>query len=103
MGTMVDGVSANSKIDKTYCLSIKALYESFGEVLEYCTIMHTNDGSNEYFDLYKLSEDAIVCMDGEEVTVIEDYGTDLKFINMNGEYPVVFKLTLTEFKIAAFN
>ena len=103
MGTMMDGVSKNSRVDKTYCLSIQALYDEIGEDLEYGTIKYTSDGNSEYFDLYTDGGDIIACMDGEEVTVIEDHGTDLKFVNMNGEYPIIFKLTLTEFKIAAFN
>lgn len=94
-----------SRVGEKYCLSIKTLYEEIGEDLEFATIEYCKEEEedNEYFDLYGTNRNLIACMDGEEVTVIKDQGDTLVFINENGLQSIEFTLTLTEFKIAAFN
>lgn len=91
-----------SRVRETVCLSISALKRGLGDNLEYTRIEYTNDGDREYFDLYN-DEDKLCCLDGEEVFIIKDDGTDLTFINQNGTKDVKFTLTLSEFKIAAFD
>ena len=82
------------------CLNIAALSEEIGDDLEYTRVEYSSDG--EYFDLYN-ADGELCCMDGEEVLIIKDDGTDLSFVNQNGIKHVEFRLTLTEFKTAYFN
>lgn len=91
-----------SRVNETVCLSISTLERELGDDLEYTRIEYTNDGDEEYFDLYN-DEDELCCMDGEEVLIVKDDGTDLTFVNQNGLNDVEFKLTLSEFIVAAFN
>lgn len=91
-----------SREGKEVCLNIAALSEELGDDLEYTRIKYSSDGDGEYFDLYN-AEDELCCMDGENVRIVKDYGTDLIFVNQNGLKDVEFQLTLTEFKTAYFN
>ena len=88
--------------DCLVCLSISALEKELGDNLEYTRIEYTPDGDKEYFDLYN-ANDELCCIDGEEVLIVKDDGTDLTFVNQNGLKDVEFRLTLTEFLIASFS
>jgi hypothetical protein len=94
-----------SRVGMKFCLSIERLYDEIGECLEFTTIEYTpsEDGkpSHTYYDLYNENGN-LACMDGEEATIIKDDGETLTLLNEESETPVEFKLTLTEFKIAAF-
>ena len=89
------------KKDCLVCLSISALNKEFGDYLEYTRIEYACDGDEEYYDLYN-TNDELCCLDGEEVLIIKDDGTDLTFVNQNGLKDVEFRLTLTEFLTASF-
>lgn len=94
-----------SKVGMEVCLNIQSLYKEIGEDLEFTTIEFTpsedSNSSHEYYDLYN-SDRVLACMDGEDVMVVEDYGDTLVLLNDNGNIPVKFELTLSEFKISAF-
>lgn len=92
--------------DKVY-ISIKALYEKYGENLDYCGISHhINDENNSNFDTYDLYNgfDKLVCMDGEGCTVdsIDNNSESVRLINENGEEVETFYLSFDEYKTAAF-
>lgn len=91
---------------KTACISVKTLYEHFGEKLTY-GIIEKDYGSNEesdrhYYDLYNMHDDMIACMDGENVQIVEENETSIKFLNTDGEKDVEFLLSREEFEIASF-
>jgi len=91
-----------SREGKEVYLSISTLEKEFGDDLEYTRIKYSSDEDGEYFDLYN-ADDELCCMDGENVRIVKDDGTDLTFVNQNGLKDVEFRLTLTEFKTAYFN
>ena len=90
------------KKDYSVCLSVLALKKEFGDDLEHTRIEYTFDEKEgEYYNLYN-DKNELCCMDGEEVLIIKDGGSDLTFVNQNGLKDVEFKLTLAEFIIASF-
>lgn len=80
-------------------VSLKTLYNKFGENLRYNKIEKEVDGGTEYFDLY---ENGLVCMDGETCSV--DYKNDDKviLINSDGEVDRYFSLSVEEFEYGCF-
>lgn len=80
-----------------YCISVKELFENFGSSLIHTDIVHMG----EYYDLYDKSG-KVVCLDGEECNVLSVDDQNVVLENKCGEEPVIFKLLLKEFDIAAF-
>lgn len=78
------------------CLSIKSLYDGYGENLAYCNISIDDEG---YYDLQTL-EIGTVCMDGEECEILSDNKGIVILVNNNGECNCQFKLTKEEFETA---
>lgn len=81
-------------------LSVSALYNEFGENLEYCHIEHTPDGDNDYYDLH--SGSYLVCMDGEQCQIILQNEDIVELSNTDGEAEKTFRLTAQEFAVATF-
>jgi len=84
---------------KNICISVKALYDKYGEKLSYCNISTEDDG---YYDL-QTEFSGTVCMDGENCEVIEENDDVVKLLNKDGEINTTFTLTLEEFYIATLN
>lgn len=83
-------------INTTVCISVQALYKTFGENLRLNTISTEDDG---YYDIYN-EYGELACMDGEEVSITQIGDVYISFVNNNGEYSVYFGLTHEEAKIA---
>lgn len=87
---------------KTACISLKTLYEHFGEDLACGTIEYTNDNGSEYWDL-RNGDSIILCMDGESCEVVFHNDRRVELINRDGEIDTKFILSKEEFEIATFN
>lgn len=83
---------------KEICISVKSLFERYGEKLTYCTISR-DDGN--YYDL-QTEEAGTVCMDGEVCLIIEENEDEITLTNSDGEIPTTFNLTREEFGIATY-
>lgn len=95
------------KINDKVCISIKALYDKYGECLNFCGINRiVNDKNNSNYDIYELYNgfDKLVCMDGEGCTIIniDNNNESVKLVNKNGETDEVFSLSFDEYKMAVF-
>lgn len=86
---------------KLVCINIENLYNTFGNDLMFNKIKHTeqNDDDNEYFDLIDFYG-TLVCMDGEEVFILDKNQSIVFLLNQNGENDCIFALTRKEFNIA---
>lgn len=82
-------------------VSLKAIYDKFGEQLENGKIIKSVDGESEYYDLQ--INDVIACMDGESCKVVGsgDFGYEL--LNTNGEVDTKFILTKEEYSVGVFS
>ena len=85
--------------NKTVCISIENLYNTFGKDLMFNTIKHTKQDDNEYFDLIDFYG-TLVCMDGEEVFILDKNQSIMFLLNQNGENDCIFALTTKEFNVA---
>ena len=86
---------------KTYCVSIKALYDKFGENLPSGNTIDIVSWDG-YYDL-RDKHGNLVCMDGEECEVVYELSSRMyKFTNKNGEFDTTFYLTKEEVSHAAF-
>jgi len=83
------------------CLSIKALYDKFGEHLTYGKILVDRTDDNNYYDL--LVSDGIACMDGEVCEIVHKDDNAVTLVNHDGEVDMTFKLTREEFGVANFS
>ena len=82
------------------CISVSALYNEYGENLEYCRIEHTLEGGKDYYDLH--SGNHLVCMDGEQCRIILQNEDIVELSNADGEAEKTFRLTAQEFAVATF-
>lgn len=90
---------------KTVCISIKLLYNEFGENLTFCKIKFTPKGEeNEHCEYYDLQDNNgnILCMDGEECEIL-DSSNNVVLKNLNGEISTEFILSNKEYLIATLN
>lgn len=89
---------------KTVGLSIKTLYEKYGNALlgggDYRAKIIA-DGGEDYYDLC-LATGGIICCDGEEVEVVDVDAEFVHFISHDGEDDVEFRLTREEFGVARY-
>lgn len=89
---------------KTVGLSIKTLYEKYGNALlgggDY-RVKVIADGGDDYYDLC-LADGGIICCDGEEVEVVDVDAEFVHFINHDGEDNTEFRLTREEFGVAHY-
>ena len=81
-----------------YGISVKALYEKYGENLTYCKIEKNEDADGTYYDLFN-NKGMLSLMDGEEAEILT---------TINGIYQLIcdaytFELTPEEFQIATFS
>lgn len=83
------------------CISVKALFDEYGENLERTEIRHTSDGENEYYDLYDPFF-GLLCADGEECTICAIDGENVMLENQNGTISSYFWLTTQELQTAVF-
>ena len=81
----------------TYGISVKALYEEYGENLTYCKIEKTEDENETYYDLFN-SKGMLSLMDGEEAEILSTINDTYKLIGDT----YIFELTPEEFGIATF-
>ncbi len=85
-------------MEKIVCISIEALYKEFKDgKLSRCYVEVDDNGT--YYDLYTYDGE-LVCMDGEEVNIVETGDNLVTLRNDNGEYTVYFTLTKEEFEKA---
>ena len=87
------------QIGNEVCISTQALYEKYGEKLSECRINIDETEKCTYYDMQN-AKGQICCMDGETVSI---EGVDDRFvniINMEGESPIHFRLTLEETRTA---
>ena len=82
------------------CISVKALYDKYGETLEWCDIIVEITDGFDYYDLVVLNE--IVCMDGEICKVFHETDNVITLSNNEGEFDFRFNLSREEFNIATF-
>jgi hypothetical protein len=87
------------------CISIKSLYEKYGEVLEHNYIDYTyqEENGNHYYDLKNKDTHELVCMDGETCLIIEANDSIVRLQNSDGEVATTFVLTKEEFEVSIFN
>lgn len=85
---------------KNVCVSLKTLYEEFDGELNEGVIVKSTYADVDYYDLHHLS--GIVCMDGEECEVINEYDDYFVLVNRNGEEDMEFTLTHEEMNVGAF-
>ena len=87
------------------CISIKSLFEKYGEVLEHNYIDYTYqvENKNHYYDLKDKVTDELVCMDGETCLIIEENDSIVRLQNSDGEVTTTFVLTKEEFEVSTFN
>ena len=88
-------------------ISVKELYERYGEQLEFAEIRNESDDGRNYYDL--MVDDHVVCMDGETCKIVnrrepDAYDRDgyVELLNEDGEQKAYFRLTCREFEIATF-
>lgn len=80
-------------INREVCISVKLLYEKYGNDLSFCSIRVDED----YYDL--VINEQVVCMDGEECIINKHTEKGYVLSNHNGEVTTTFFLTDEEFKI----
>lgn len=85
---------------KSSCISVKTLYETYGENLTFCCIEHTEEDENHYYDLFY--NGYCVCMDGESCSIIQDDRTKNQFLLVCHDSGVPFLLTDEEYSVASF-
>lgn len=84
---------------KVVCVSTKTLFEEYGNDLSFSSIRAEND----YYDL--IVDGQVVCMDGEECSVLKHVEDKYILCNLNGEYGEslkIFALTEEEFNVGVF-
>lgn len=80
-------------------ISVKGLYETFGEELYLNTIRKmVSDGHTYYYLSNEFGE--LACMDEEEVNITQKGNNLISFVNNSGEYSAYFALTYEEAKVA---
>lgn len=87
---------------KVIGISVKTLYEQYGDTLTMGFIEKWKEDGKTYYDLYN-SDGVLACCDGEEWPV-EEEGEDLvtfRAKDADGE-PVRFSLTQEELGVASF-
>lgn len=88
---------------KTCCVSIKALYNKFGEHLPSGNCIELSQYNDHYY--YDLRDEwgNLVCMDGEECEIVYELSSrKYKLTNRNDELDTTFYLTKEEINCAAF-
>lgn len=85
---------------KSSCISVKTLYETYGENLTFCFIAHIKEDDNHYYDL--IYNGHCVCLDGESCSVIQDDRTKNRVLLVCHETGVPFLLTDEEYSVASF-
>ena len=75
------------------CLSISSLYRIFGNHLSFCSIEHTYEDGQEYFDLYD-QNGFLVCCDGEICQVVSSGVSEVTLKSSDDKF---FILTKEEF------
>lgn len=85
---------------KKVAVDLAILYSKYNGNLIYGEIETVIQDGIEYYDLYTNGQ--LVCMDGEECEVLETNENFTTLKNINGELETTFKLTIQEFKIAAY-
>jgi len=84
------------------CISVKALFEEYGENLEDVEIRHTTEDDEEYFDIYDPFF-GVLCSDGEECRISSIDGEKVLLEGYHDANVVsFFWLTVPEFKTAVF-
>lgn len=89
---------------KTVGLSIKTLYEKYGNALlggGDCRVKVIADGGDDYYDLCHV-DGGIICCDGEEAEVVDVDAKFVHFIDRDGEDDAEFRLTREEFGVAHY-
>ena len=81
----------------TICIDVHSLYNEFRGETESNTI--NVDGN--YYDLETIGQ-GVVCMDGEEVEIIQVNENDCLLKNDNSEISTIFMLTNEELKVATY-
>ena len=93
------------KIGEKVCISVQALYNTYGENLSCCGIdNNSRESSINYYDLYN-GFGKLVCMDGEECIIddIDNKNETVTLINECGEETTTFCLSFEEYGTAVFN
>ena len=90
---------------KEKCISIKSLFEKYGEVLTHNYIDHTyqEENGNHYYDIRDKITGELMCMDGETCLIIEENDSTVSLQNSDGEVTFTFVLTKEEFEVSTFN
>ncbi len=83
---------------KEHCISVKELFEKYGNHLTYCEISTEDDDERSYYDLVDKRDHGILCMDGESCEVLQE-GKDLVVLFNDG---LTFCLTQEEYAVAVF-
>ncbi len=83
-------------MERKQCISVKALYEKYGDHLTYCDINYTYDEKNNYHDLVDKRNRGILCMDGEFCEVLLEANGIVVLLNDG----VTFCLTREEYYVA---
>lgn len=81
------------------CISVKALYEKFGEHLTYCDISTEDDGEQSFYDLVDKKNRGFLCMDGESCEVLQESDGIVVLLNDG----VTFCLTQEEYAVTSFH
>lgn len=88
---------------KTCCVSVKALYDKFGNYLPSGNYIRVSCEGDYYYDLYDKYGN-LVYTDGEECEVVYELSSRMyKFTNRDGEFDAVFYLTKEEMDYACIN
>ena len=83
-------------------ISLKTLYDKFGDNLEHGDIVRSGDNGQEYYDFYN-TDNVLVCIDGETCEVIESDRVGNITVLLNLESDFSFALTNEEIDIGSFS
>ena len=83
-------------------ISLKTLYDKFGDNLEHGEIIKSGEGEQEYYDLYNV-DSVLACMDGETCEVIEFKRAKNITVLLNLESDYSFALTNEEMGMGTFS
>ena len=92
-------------MNKAIGISVKALYDTYGEKLTYSRIERTIDGNDIYYDLYN-DKNILAIMDGEtaigEIAIITNKDIDSITLVSTADGNNSFRLSREEYEIAVF-
>ena len=89
-------------VNESVGISVKTLYDTYGEHLTYGRIEKNVDESKEYYDLYN-DKGVMSIMDGEQAIVVSNDNDSFTLASVEDTNDSTFKLSKDEFGIAVFS